>query len=74
MAKQRYSIDALKLIPDFLTKKFGLFNQDTLCYNDINEKIIYKKVLAGKIKLETIIIVKEMLANENRRNKKYVIT
>jgi len=72
MVKKVCPINDVRAIPDFLIKKFDQFNQDRLCYNDIDEKIIYKKMLAGKIELETIIIVKEMLDDDNRRNKKYV--
>ncbi len=72
MMKKTYLLSDLKPVPDFLRKKFAGFSPERLIYSRLDEDKMYRNAISGRIKLETIIVIVDILKGEHRRDKKYV--
>lgn len=70
--KKTYLLSDLRALPDFLRKKFAGFNPEHLTYSHPDENKIYKNAISCRIKLETIIVIVDILKGKHRRDKKYV--
>ncbi len=72
MIKKIYLLSDLKQVPNFLKKKFaGLSMEHRVCYSNDDAKI-YTAAVSEKMKLETIIVIIDMLKDKDRLDKKYV--
>ena len=72
MIKKIYLLSDLKQVPNFLKKKFAGLNIEhrVCCVND--EVKIYTAAVSKKIKLETVIVIIDILKDKDRFDKKYV--
>lgn len=68
-----YLLSDLKPIPEFFKEKFASLENEPRSYPSRDEAEIYKAVISGRTKLETIIVIEDMLKGKNRINKKYVM-
>lgn len=72
MLRKTYLLSDLKPVPDFLKEKFARLNMNPRIFSPSDDKKIYKAAVLGKIRLETVIVVVDMLKDKDRINKKYV--